>query len=146
MFHFSAHITSCRLDLSCRSDCQDLNPTKLNRFRSCSQSERSLLSIFSQVQTNDICWFRSNSTTCFGHLHSVMLTSLNKMFILVKMFLALSFFPHFHCSTYFFCYILRNCFFNFGTQVSALKPRPDYHFKNCNRIFFYFWSNFANFE
>ena len=27
MFHFSAHITSCRLDLSCRSDCQDLNPT-----------------------------------------------------------------------------------------------------------------------
>ena len=25
---------------------------------------------------NDVCWFRSNSTTCFGHLHSVMLTSL----------------------------------------------------------------------
>ena len=34
------------------------------------------MSVFSQVQTNDVCRFRSNSTMCFGHLHLVMLTSL----------------------------------------------------------------------
>ena len=47
---------------------------KLNHFQSCSQSERSSLSVFGQVQTNDVCRFRSNSTTCFCHLHSIMLT------------------------------------------------------------------------
>ena len=40
----------------------------------------------------DVCWFQSNSTTCFGHLHLVMLTSqylnirswVSKVEILVK--------------------------------------------------------------
>ena len=51
---------------------------KFNRFRSCSTSERLSLSIFGHVQTSKVCRFRSNSTTCFSHLHSVKLTSLKK--------------------------------------------------------------------
>ena len=46
-----------------------------NRFESCSESEHLLLSVLGQDQTYDVCQFWSNSTMCFGHLHSVMLTS-----------------------------------------------------------------------
>ena len=89
---------------------------KLNRFQSCTQSERSSLSVFGWVQTNDICRFLSNSTTCFGHLHLIMLTSL--------MWSAINFWMYTFCSSHFVPHML------FSTHIAVIFITRILYWKN----------------